>query len=144
MNTIPHFDLIFLGSPAYDSVRPLSYQEADAFLVCYKISDPVSLYNVKNKWIRELQYYPVPVVLCGCQSELRHDPVTLSQLGKTGRTTVSAEQALAICCEIGAVNYVETSAKSGVDHNSEVFEVNCSTCPIWHTECNVMLLYGKW
>lgn len=61
------------GSPAYDSVRPLSYQEADVFLLCYKISDPISLYNVKNKWIRELrQHRPdVPVILCGCQSDLR-------------------------------------------------------------------------
>ena len=78
------------GSPAYDSVRPLSYAEADAFLVCYKISDPISLYNVKNKWVREVNAYcqaagvnrKVPVVLCGCQSDLRNDPSTLSQLGK--------------------------------------------------------------
>lgn len=44
-----------LGSPAYDSVRSLSYQEADVFLICYKISDPISLYNVKNKWIGEIR-----------------------------------------------------------------------------------------
>ena len=65
--TLTHFS--FLGSPAYDSVRPLSYQEADVFLLCYKISDPISLYNVKNKWIRELRKHrpDVPVILCGCQ-----------------------------------------------------------------------------
>ena len=74
------FFLLFPGSPAYDSVRPLSYQEADVFLLCYKISDPISLYNVKNKWIRELrQHRPdVPVILCGCQSDLRQ--VVLTQL----------------------------------------------------------------
>ena len=108
----------FVGSPAYDSVRPLSYQEADVFLLCYKISDPISLYNIKNKWIRELRSHreDLPVVLCGCQADLRTDPTTLSHLGKTGRTPVTTEQALAICCEISAVNYIETSAKFPDDH----------------------------
>ena len=114
------------GSPAYDSVRPLSYQEADVFLLCYKISDPISLYNVKNKWIRELrQHRPdVPVILCGCQSDLRQDMATLNHLSKTGRTPISPDQALAICCEIQAVNYVETSAKFPLENNiSEAFEL---------------------
>lgn len=114
------------GSPAYDSVRPLSYQEADVFLLCYKISDPISLYNVKNKWIRELRSHrpDVPVILCGCQSDLRQDSATLNHLSKTGRTPVSSDQALAICCEIEAVNYVETSAKFPTDNNNgEAFEL---------------------
>ena len=124
----------FLGSPAYDSVRPLSYQDADVFLLCYKISDPISLYNIKNKWIRELRAHRVdlPVVLCGCQADLRTDPITLSHLGKTGRTPVTIEQALAICCEISAINYIETSAKypdeplsntSSANNLAEVFEL---------------------
>ncbi len=94
------------------------------FLLCYKISDPISLYNVKNKWIRELKHHrpDVPVVLCGCQSDLRQDVATLHHLSKTGRTPVSSDQALAICCEIGAVNYVETSAKWPLD-NSEAFDM---------------------
>ena len=98
------------------------------FLLCYKISDPISLYNVKNKWIRELRKHrqDVPVVLCGCQADLRTEPATLNHLSKTGRTPVSSDQALAICCEIQAVNYVETSAKhpfaaDGV--NAEAFEL---------------------
>ena len=121
------------GSPAYDSVRPLSYQEADVFLLCYKISDPISLYNVKNKWIRELRKHrpDVPVILCGCQSDLRGDPATLNHLSKTGRTPVSSDQALAICCEIQAVNYVETSAKHPENHNIEAFEL-CALAAIKH------------
>lgn len=126
-----------LGSPAYDSVRPLSYQEADVFLLCYKISDPISLYNVKNKWIRELrrQRPDVPVILCGCQSDLRNDQATLNHLSKTGRTPVSSDQALAICCEIQAVNYVETSAKFPLDNNAEAFEL-CALAAIKKKGCN--------
>ena len=95
-------------------------------MLCYKISDPISLYNVKNKWVRELRTHrpDVPVILCGCQSDLRADSATLNHLSKTGRTPVSSDQALAICCEIQAVNYVETSAKYPSNgHNSEAFEL---------------------
>ena len=108
-----------LGSPSHDSIRSLSYQDADVFLLCYKISDPDSLYNVKNKWIREIRSqkfnkrHQPHVVLCGCQADLRSDPKTLAALGKVGRMPTSSEQALAICCEIGAVNYVETSSLPG-------------------------------
>ncbi len=98
-------------------MRSLSYQEADVFLLCYKISDPVSLYNVKSKWWPEIRRHrpDSPIVLCGCQQDLRADAATAAQLSKTGRAPVSQEQALAICCEVGAVNYVETSSKVGGD-----------------------------
>ena len=116
---------IFPGSPAYDSVRSLSYQEADVFLVCYKISDPISLYNVKNKWIAEVRRHrpEAPVVLCGCMSDLRTDSATSAALARTGRAPVSREQGLAICCEIGAVNFVEASAATDLKDVQEAFEV---------------------
>ena len=86
----------FLGSSAYDSVRSLSYAEADVFLVCYKVSDPSTLYNVKNKWMPEIRQYRsnAPVILCGCQSDLRNDSEVISSLGKRGRAPVTPEQAL--------------------------------------------------
>ena len=75
--------LSILGATAYDSVRSLSYQEADVFLVCYKISDPISLYNVKNKWIGEIRRHrpEAPVVLCGCQSDLRYVYLDCADVG---------------------------------------------------------------
>ena len=67
-----------------------------------------------------------PVILCGCGSDLRSDPATQARLAKTGSSPVSPEQALAVCCEIGAVNYVETSSKdNSSDEVSEAFEVSC-------------------
>jgi GTPase SAR1 family protein len=115
--------VLFSGSPAYDSVRSLSYAEADVFLVCYKISDPSSLYNVKTKWIPELRHFrsDVPVILCGCQADLRADPEVIAGLAKRGRAPVTPEQALAICCEVGAANYVETSSMTL--EVTEAFEV---------------------
>ena len=116
------------GSPAYDSVRSLTFHDASVFLVCFNVSDPISLYNVKNKWIGEIRRHrseesPPPIVLCGCQVDLRTNPQTVSHLAKTGRAPVTAEQALAICCDIGAVNYVETSAAAPIRDNMEALEV---------------------
>ena len=119
----------FAGSSAYDSVRSLSYAEADVFLVCYKISDPSTLYNVKNKWMPEIRKHrsDAPVILCGCQSDLRRDPEIIAGLSKRGRAPVSSEQALAICCDVGASNYVETSACTNEDI-MEAFEVGALAC----------------
>ena len=74
----------------------MSYAEADVFLVCYKVSDPSTLYNVKNKWMPEIRQYRsnAPVILCGCQSDLRNDSEVISSLGKRGRAPVTPEQAL--------------------------------------------------
>ena len=63
----------------------------------------------------------VPVILCGCQSDLRNDPEICASLGKRGRAPVTSEQALAVCCDVGASNYVETS--SLMSEVSEAFEV---------------------
>ena len=117
-------DLPISGSSAYDSVRGLSYNEADVFLVCYKVSDPSTLYNVKHKWIPEIkrQRSDVPVILCGCQNDLRRDPEVISNLAKRGRAPVTQDQALAVCCDIGASNYVDTSSLMTTDV-VETFEV---------------------
>eukprot|EP00096_Caligus_rogercresseyi_P014164 TRINITY_DN6691_c0_g1_i2.p1 TRINITY_DN6691_c0_g1~~TRINITY_DN6691_c0_g1_i2.p1 ORF type:complete len:452 (-),score=146.95 TRINITY_DN6691_c0_g1_i2:556-1911(-) len=112
------------GCSAYDNVRSLPYEEAHVFLLCFKISDPSSLASVRHKWMKELRRHrpEVPVILCGCQADLRHDPATIAALSQNGRTPVAPETALSVCCEIDAVSYVETSSKEG-DALSEVFEV---------------------
>eukprot|EP00095_Tigriopus_kingsejongensis_P011767 snap_masked-scaffold119_size336447-processed-gene-0.0 protein:Tk11767 transcript:snap_masked-scaffold119_size336447-processed-gene-0.0-mRNA-1 annotation:"rho-related gtp-binding protein" len=116
------------GSPAYDSVRSLSYPDADVFLLCYKIADPISLQNVKTKWMPEIRRHDhgghgaVPIILCGCQSDLRSDAGVLEQLSKVGRGPVSQEQGLGVCCEVGAVNYIETSSAMAYESRSEVHE----------------------
>lgn len=57
-----------------------------------------------------------PVVLCGCQADLRTDPDTMAQLSRTGRSMVSLEQAVAVSTQIGAECYVETQARlSGLE-----------------------------
>lgn len=110
------------GSSNYDSVRPLSYSEADIFIICFKIADPVSLYNVKSHWIIEIQKHSnAPIILCGCMADLRFDEETLAHLSRIGRSVVTLEQALAISKQIGAKSYVETQSKDSYIETLDAF-----------------------
>ncbi len=61
------------GAPAYDTVRPLAYREADVFLVCFSVVEPNSLGRVKTHWVEEIRKHrpAAPLVLCGCMASLR-------------------------------------------------------------------------
>jgi len=116
------------GSTNYDSVRPLSYAEADIFIICFKVSDPISLYNVKSHWIIEIQKHSsAPIILCGCMADLRSDDATLAHLSRIGRSVVTLEQALAISSQIGARSYVETQSKDSYLETLEAFSIAAVT-----------------
>jgi len=101
------------GSHAVTSSRALAYREADVFLLCYKISEPSSLFNALNHWCPELRSVSpnTPIILVGCQSDLRTDREVLRGLAKQGRAPISSQQALTFSQQINAQMYVETSAK---------------------------------
>jgi small GTP-binding protein len=51
------------GQEDYDRLRPLSYPQTDAFLVCFNLTSEASLRNVTHKWNPELQHHspgPLP------------------------------------------------------------------------------------
>lgn len=97
------------GSPAYDTVRPLSYQDASAVLLCFHVGWPESLQNVLHKWFPEVrQHCPgAALVLVGCQSDARQ----VQRQPHGADRCVSAEEALAAARQLGVTAYVETSAK---------------------------------
>ena len=113
------------GTKEPNTTRTLAYREADVFLLCYKISDPTSLFGAINHWVPELRSHApaTPILLVGCQSDLRTDRATIQNLGKVGKAPVSAQQALAMSQQIQAVMYVETSAKSSLRGVSSAMEV---------------------
>ena len=49
------------------------YGSANAFLLCFKVSDPSSLFSALNTWAPELRYCApgTPIVLVGCQIDMR-------------------------------------------------------------------------
>ena len=67
-----------------------------------------------NHWCPEIrEVAPItPIILVGCQSDLRKDRDVLSALAKQGRAPVSSDQALSFSQHLNAQMYVETSAKT--------------------------------
>lgn len=53
------------GQEDYDRLRPLSYNKANIFLVCYSVVNPASFTNVKETWVPELKEHAehVPFLL---------------------------------------------------------------------------------
>ena len=113
------------GSRGTNQTREIAYREADVFLLCYKISDPTTLFGAINHWVPELRLHApaTPIVLVGCQSDLRSDRSTLSSLAKQGRSPVSSDQARSFSQQAEAVGYVEISAKTSTKGPESVFEL---------------------
>ena len=70
------------GQEEYDRMRPLSYPEANVFLICFSTVNPASFENVKAKWLPEVKSHcpNVPIMLVGTQMDLRNDASTLEKL----------------------------------------------------------------
>ena len=85
-------------------MRPLSYSNANVFLVCFSIANRASLENVQEKWTRELRKYApgVPIVLVGTQSDRR-------QNGSMG-DLITEEEGQRMAKQVKADAYVECSA----------------------------------
>lgn len=49
------------GSPYYDNVRPLSYPDSDAVLICFDVSRPETLDSVlKSGRVKSRSFVPIP------------------------------------------------------------------------------------
>jgi len=117
------------GDRTTNTTRTLAFREADVFLLCYKISDPSTLFSAINHWVPDLrqQAPSTPIVLVGCQSDLRTDRTVIQTLAKVGKSPVSSQQALSMSQQIDAVMYVETSAKTSGRGVASAMEVAALT-----------------
>ncbi|KAL1525542.1 hypothetical protein AB1Y20_020397 [Prymnesium parvum] len=99
------------GQEDFDRLRPLSYSNTDVFIVCFSLVNPISLMNVRQKWIPELRFYcpTAEIVLVGCKSDLADDPLTLRRLHDNGKLSVDEAAARQLACEHGA-SFVRCSA----------------------------------
>ncbi|XP_064650422.1 ras-related protein Rac1-like [Lineus longissimus] len=113
------------GQGDYDRLRPLSYPNTDVFLICFSLVSPDSFVNVRENWHPEVRHFSpkgtIPVILVGTKADLRSDREALDYLRKKKQAPITYEQGISLAKRIGAVKYVECSAKTmkGV-HN--VFE----------------------
>ncbi|RZC42702.1 Ras, Miro, and/or Arf domain containing protein [Asbolus verrucosus] len=108
------------ASETYDRLIPLYYPATDVFLVCFAIDLPASFESIEHRWIPEIRSHcpGIPILLVGNRSDLRDDECSLEYLKKRGKKPISTIQARALARKIGAVDYIECSAKrkENVEH----------------------------
>jgi small GTP-binding protein len=102
------------GQEEYDRLRPLSYANAQVFLICFSLVNPVSFENVSAKWYPEVMHFcpEVPQILVGTKLDARNDQAIVEKLRSQGQKPVSGEQGQELAKKIKAVKYMECSAKT--------------------------------
>jgi len=102
------------GQEEYDRLRPLSYANANVFLICFSLVNPVSFENVSAKWYPEVMHFcpEVPQILVGTKLDARSDTGLLDKLKAQGQKPVTTEQGQELAKKIKAVKYMECSAKT--------------------------------
>merc|ERR1712146_789305 len=100
------------GQEDYDKLRPLSYPQTDAFMLCYSTIDPTSLRNVKRKWLPELRAHcpDAQIVLVGTKIDLRSDERVVQKLQELNEQPTSWQTGEAFAQEEKLAKYCECSA----------------------------------
>ena len=96
----------------FPNCRPLSYANANVFLLCFSIVNPVSYQNITAKWYKEVIHYcpDVPLILVGTKLDLREESATISKLQALGQAPVSTQKGQELATKINAFKYMECSA----------------------------------
>jgi small GTP-binding protein len=101
----------------YARLRPLSYDRADVFVLCYDISNVNLYHRIKEFWVdNELRSFDpkIPIILVATKIDLREGELK----------TVSREEGESLAAEIDAAGYFEISSlrMEGLD---ELFHQIC-------------------
>uniref|UniRef100_A0AC35U6L4 UEV domain-containing protein n=1 Tax=Rhabditophanes sp. KR3021 TaxID=114890 RepID=A0AC35U6L4_9BILA len=104
------------GQEDYDRLRPLSYPQTDAFLLCFSLVNPASFENVRAKWYPEVSHHcpDTPIILVGTKLDLREDRETIEKLNERRLAPITQQQGNRMAQEIKAVKYLECSALTQV------------------------------
>lgn len=101
------------GQENFDRIRLLSYPGSDLIIICFSLILPSSLENVREKWIKEIKEKSPDaiILLVGTQCDRINETEYLEKLKKMNLKPITKEQINSVVKEIGAVKYIETSAK---------------------------------
>ena len=102
------------GQQEFENIRPIAYNGADAFVVCFSLVDKDSLENACTKWKDELIKvgpHNCPKILCGTKADLRDSLAAKGETHFEGKEIVDNQMAMQFKQQHGFFSYVESSAK---------------------------------
>jgi len=105
------------GQEEYAQMRVSPFSEAEVFLVCFSLVNRDSYDNVKNKWMPEIRKHApatTPIILVGTKVDLREDADHMAEMERMNRRPTEKWEGLALAGNIGAMNYFECSAVTGL------------------------------
>ena len=96
----------------YRRFRETFCEKTDIFLVCFSVTEPETLENVKQKWLTEIRILTPksPFLLVGMKTDLRDDTQTIAKLTEKELRPVSMLQGIKMAKSLGAKEYVECSS----------------------------------
>ncbi|KAJ3655146.1 hypothetical protein Zmor_014284 [Zophobas morio] len=98
------------GQEGYEMLTRSFFDSANIILVCFDVTNTDSFYNVKEKWLREIEVCPSAVkILVGTKSDLRNDPETIDKLNANSKLFVTKTVAKNFA-KVHNMKYVECSA----------------------------------
>ncbi|KAL3234419.1 GTP-binding protein RHO3 [Nakaseomyces bracarensis] len=109
------------GQEEFDRLRSLSYSDTHTIMLCFSIDSRDSLENVKNKWVGEITDHceGVNLVLVALKCDLRNNEnnvitpnnIQNNRNNNGNQNLITYEEGLAMAKQIGALRYLECSAK---------------------------------
>jgi len=121
------------GQEEFDRLRSLSYSDTHCIMLCFSIDSPDSLENVQSKWVGEIADHceGVKLVLVALKCDLRsnedsdvearpHEDSSFNPYSggqsnpyghKSNKRLISYDEGLAVAKKVGALRYLECSAK---------------------------------
>ncbi|KAH7722099.1 Ras family protein [Aphelenchoides avenae] len=111
------------GGSEFDTLRPLSYAEANVFLLCFNVMQPQSFESITHHWLPEIRAVSpnAAVIFVGTQSDLRMNMNHVMELQRKGASP-ACPKTIRRAAEQFRVDYIECSALT--KHNlKEVFDL---------------------
>ncbi|KAJ8101358.1 small GTPase superfamily [Lipomyces tetrasporus] len=104
------------GQEEFDRLRSLSYNDTHTIMLCFSIDSRDSLENVQTRWVGEIADHceGVKLVLVALKCDLRStvsDDADGNGFGDGRRSYISYDEGLQVAQKIGALRYLECSAK---------------------------------
>lgn len=105
------------GQEEFDRLRSLSYSDTHCIMLCFSIDSPDSLENVQSKWVGEIADHcdGVKLVLVALKCDLRNTEDDTEEEShhpyQQQKRLISYDEGLAVAKKVGALRYLECSAK---------------------------------